>query len=199
MSRLRYFSALTKGACFMEKVYISANDLLLDSYKLGVSVFDSGFHPDFIVGIWRGGTPVGIAVQEVLSYLGAKSDHIAIRTSSYTGIGEQDKVVQVHSLDYIIRHMNYDDKLLLVDDVFDSGRSVAAVIARIREKSRRNTPDDIRIATPWYKPSNNKTAYVPDYYLYSTDEWLVFPHELEGLTEAEIFENKPGVREILNR
>lgn len=183
----------------MEKVYISANDLLLDSYKLGVSVFDSGFHPDFIVGIWRGGTPVGIAVQEVLSYLGAKSDHIAIRTSSYTGIGEQDKVVQVHSLDYIIRHMNYDDKLLLVDDVFDSGRSVAAVIARIREKSRRNTPDDIRIATPWYKPSNNKTAYVPDYYLYSTDEWLVFPHELEGLTEAEIFENKPGVREILNR
>ena len=183
----------------MDKTYISANELLLDSYKLGVKVFDSGFHPDFIVGIWRGGTPVGIAVQEVLSYLGAKSDHIAIRTSSYTGIGEQDKVVQVHGLDYIVRHMNNEDKLLLVDDVFDSGRSIAAVIERIKEKSRRNTPDDIRIATPWYKPTNNKTDYVPDYYLYSTDEWLVFPHELEGLTKEEIFENKPGVKEILDR
>lgn len=183
----------------MDKTYISANELLLDSYKLGVKVFDSGFHPDFIVGVWRGGTPVGIAVQEILSYLGAKSDHIAIRTSSYTGIGEQDKVVQVHGLDYIVRHMNNEDKLLLVDDVFDSGRSIAAVIERIKEKSRRNTPDDIRIATPWYKPTNNKTDYVPDYYLYSTDEWLVFPHELEGLTKEEIFENKPGVKEILDR
>ena len=43
----------------MEKTYISANDLLLDSYKLGIKIFDSGFKPDFIVGVWRGGTPVG--------------------------------------------------------------------------------------------------------------------------------------------
>lgn len=182
----------------MEKTYISANDLLLDSYKLGIKIFDSGFKPDFIVGVWRGGTPVGIAVQEILSYLGAPSDHIAIRTSSYTGIGEQDKKVVVHGLDYIIDHINYDDQLLLVDDVFDSGRSIQAIFERLRKKSRRNTPKDIRIATPWFKPNNNKTKLVPEYYLHETDEWLVFPHELEGLTEDEIFNNKPGVKEILS-
>ena len=183
----------------MNKIYITANDLLLDSYKLAINMYDSGFRPDFIVGIWRGGTPVGIAVQEMLAYLGAKSDHIAIRTSSYTGIGEQNKTVQVHGLDYIIRNINYNDKLLLVDDVYDSGRSIQAVIETLQDKSRRNTPDDIRIATPWFKPNNNLTKRVPDYYLHSTDEWLVFPHELEDLTEEEIFANKPGLKNLLQR
>jgi hypoxanthine phosphoribosyltransferase len=183
----------------MEKIYITANELLLDSYKLAINIYDSGFHPDFIVGIWRGGTPVGIAVQEMLSYLDAKSDHIAIRTSSYTGIAEQNKIVQVHGLDYIIRNINYDDTLLLVDDVYDSGRSVQAVIDTLKDKSRRNTPEDIRIATPWYKPDNNMTDREPDYYLHATDKWLVFPHELEDLDEKEIFANKPGVKELLLR
>ncbi len=181
----------------MSKYYISADDLLLDSYKLGVKIFDSGFKPDFIVGVWRGGTPVGIAVQEVLEYLGSPSDHIAIRTSSYYGIGKQNKEVKVHGLDYIIENINYEDQLLLVDDVFDSGSSIQAIVDTLHKKSRRNTPKDIRIATPWYKPDNNKTDRVPDYFLHETDEWLVFPHELQGLTEEEIFENKPGVEEIL--
>jgi hypothetical protein len=181
----------------VDKTYISANELLLDSYKLGIKIFDSGFKPDFIVGVWRGGTPVGIAVQEILSYLGAPSDHIAIRTSSYTGISEQDKKVIVHGLDYIIDHINYDDQLLLVDDVFDSGRSIQAIFERLKIKSRRNKPKDIRIATPWYKPNNNKTQRTPDYFLHETDDWLVFPHELEGLTQDEIFENKPGVKDLL--
>ncbi len=181
----------------MSKYYISAGDLLLDSYKLGAQIFDSGFRPDFIVGVWRGGTPVGIAVQEILEYLGSPSDHIAIRTSSYYGIGKQNKKVKVHGLDYIIQNINYEDQLLLVDDVFDSGSSIQAIIDTLHRKSRRNTPKDIRTATPWYKPNNNKTDRVPDYFLYETDEWLVFPHELQGLTEEEIFKNKPGVEAIL--
>lgn len=183
----------------MEKIYISANNLLLDSYKLGIKIFDSGFKPDFIVGVWRGGTPVGIAVQEILTYLEAPSDHIAIRTSSYTDIGKQNKKVLVHGLDYIIQNINYDDQLLLVDDVFDSGSSIQAIIDTLDRKSRRNTPKDIRIATPWFKPHNNKTQRIPDYYIHETDKWLVFPHELQGLTEDEIFNNKQGVKELLLR
>ena len=182
----------------MSKNYITANELLLDSYKLGIKIYDSGFRPDFIVGVWRGGTPVGIAVQEVLEYLGSPSDHIAIRTSSYYGIGKQNKEVKVHGLDYIIQNINYEDQLLLVDDVFDSGSSIQAIVDTLHKKSRRNTPKDIRIATPWYKPNNNKTDRVPDYFLHDTDEWLVFPHELHGLTEEEIFENKPGVKALLS-
>jgi len=102
------------------KKYITADELLLDSFKLGVDIFNSGFRPNFIVGVWRGGTPVGIAIQEILAYLGNESDHIAIRTSSYIGINNQSKEVRVHGIDYLISHMNSEDSLLLVDDVFDS-------------------------------------------------------------------------------
>ena len=52
------------------KKYITADELLLDSFKLGVDIYNSGFRPNFIVGVWRGGTPVGIAIQEILAYLG---------------------------------------------------------------------------------------------------------------------------------
>ena len=51
--------------------------------SLAWQVYESGFRPDYIVGVWRGGAPIGIAVQEFLDVLGVKSDHIAIRTSSY--------------------------------------------------------------------------------------------------------------------
>ncbi len=37
----------------------------------------------------------------------------------------------------------------------------------------------------------------PDYYIHETDKWLVFPHELKGLSEADILANKPGMRAIL--
>ena len=181
----------------MDKYYISADDLLLDSYKLGVQIYNSDFCPNFIVGVWRGGAPVGVAIQEILAYLGNETDHIAIRTSSYTGIGEQEDTVHVYSLSYLVRHMNAEDKLLIIDDVFDSGRSIKAILDSLHEKSRNNTPQDIRVAVPWYKPNNNKTDIKPDYFLHETDKWLVFPHELDGLTKQEIFANKPGVEEIL--
>ena len=75
----------------LSKKYITADELLLDSFRLGVQIHNSGFKPDFIVGVWRGGTPVGIAIQEILGYLGNESDHIAIRTSSYFGIMNNQK------------------------------------------------------------------------------------------------------------
>ncbi len=52
-------------------------------------------------------------------------------------------------------------------------------------------PENVRIATVYYKPSRNKTRLVPDFYVRATDEWLVFPHELKGLTREEILANKP--------
>ena len=180
----------------IEKVYLSAQDLLEDSFRLGLEIYKSGFRPDFIVGVWRGGTPVGIAVQEILDNLGVKTDHISIRTSSYTGIAERGREVRVHGLDYIIRNVNAPDSLLIVDDVFDSGLSVKAVIDTLREKARLNTPNDIRIATPWFKPSNNQTDLEPHYYLHKSEDWLVFPHELNGLEREEMLANKPGLKQI---
>jgi len=173
-----------------DKVYISANDLLLDSFRLAQQIYDSGFRPDFIIGVWRGGAPVGIAIQEYLEYVGIHTDHIAIRTSSYYGINKQDKTVRVHGLDYIIDNVDAEHQVLLVDDVFDSGRSIRAIFDKLRARARRNMPETMRVATPWYKPSRNVTDITPDYYVHETDAWLVFPHELVGLTPEEILANK---------
>lgn len=182
-----------------QKIYLTAQDLLNDSFELGLRIYKSGFRPSFIIGIWRGGTPVGIAVQEILDHLGVKTDHIAIRTSSYYGINKREKQVRVHGLSYVVRNANQHDGLLIVDDVFDSGNSIKTTIARLTQKMRRNLPQDIRIATPWFKPNNNVTDIVPDYYIHATDQWLVFPHELDGLSREEILANKPGLKEMFEK
>ena len=174
-----------------KKSYVSAQSLLDDSFRLGLKIMAEEFHPDYIIGIWRGGTPVGIAVQEIMNYHGYSSDHIAIRTSSYMGIEQQSDEIRVHGLHYIIENVNAENSLLIVDDVFDSGRSIQAVIERINALSRRNTPEVVRVATVYYKPGKRKVAIMPDYYIHETEDWLVFPHELEGLTRDEVATNKP--------
>ncbi|MGO8859111.1 MAG: phosphoribosyltransferase [Steroidobacteraceae bacterium] len=175
----------------MDKLFISANSLLRDSMELARLIVRSGFRPTFLVAMWRGGAPIGIAVQEVLEYHSIHADHIAIRTSSYIGIGEEAKTVRVHALDYLVSRLSAEDQLLLVDDVFDSGRSLEAVLAELKRRCRRNLPDQIRIATVYYKPARNRSTLVPDYYVQDTDRWLVFPHEIQGLTRQEILEHKP--------
>jgi hypoxanthine phosphoribosyltransferase len=159
--------------------------------ELARRIVASGFRPSFLVAMWRGGAPIGIAVQEVLEYHSIHADHIAIRTSSYLGIDHQAKTVRVHAVDYLVSRLTAEDELLLVDDVWDSGRSLDAVLAELKKRCKRNLPEKIRIATVYYKPSRNRSTLVPDYYVQSTDRWLVFPHEIVGLTREEILANKP--------
>lgn len=175
----------------MEKLFITADSLLRDSMELARLIVRSGLRPTFLVAMWRGGAPIGIVVQEVLEYHGIHTDHIPIRTSSYTGIDKQSKTVRVHATDYLVSRLTYEDELLIVDDVFDSGRSLEAVLSELTRRCRRNLPGKIRIATVYYKPTRNRSALVPDYYVRATDSWLVFPHEIQGLTREEILANKP--------
>ena len=182
----------------MKKHYIKAQQLLDDSFKLAWKVYESGYRPNYIVGVWRGGAPIGIAVQEFLDVLGVESDHIAIRTSSYTGIGQRSKKVKVHGLSYIIRQLESEDSLLIVDDVHDTGLSIEQAIEDLTNACKKNTPE-IRVATPYFKPKNNKTDSVPDYYIHETNEWLVFPHELHGLTADEIRQHKPELADLVEK
>ena len=187
------------GDATVEKQYISAEQLLDDSFRLGVQILESGFRPHFIVGIWRGGAPVGITVQELLDFFGIHTDHISIRTSFYKAIEERHSRIRVHGLQYVINNVDADEGLLIVDDVFDTGLSIDAVIENLQRRARRNTPKEIRIATAYYKPKNNRTRRVPDYFIHETDGWLVFPHELNGLSREELMKSKPGIESIIDK
>jgi len=180
------------------KQYLSAQGLLEDSFKLARQILDSDFRPTFMIAVWRGGAPIGIAVQEFLAYHGVETDNIAIRTSSYAaGIDQQAKEVRVHGLNYLVKNIQAHDSLLIVDDVFDTGRSVEAIITELQRLTRLNMPHDVRIAVPYYKPARNQTNRVPDFYLHETDAWLKYPHSMEGLSADEIAANRPELYAIL--
>ena len=182
----------------MDKLFIQADELLSDSFKLAWKVYESGYRPNYIIGVWRGGAPIGIAVQEFLDVLGVPSDHIAIRTSHYKGMGDRDSKVEVYGLNYIIKQVESEDSLLIVDDVHDTGISIQKIILDIQTACKKNTPE-IKVATPYFKPNKNQTNRQPDFYLHETEKWLVFPHELEGLSIEEIIEFKPELADFAKK
>ena len=183
----------------MNKRFITEDQMIEDGFRLGLQIYESGFEPTFIVGLWRGGAAVGIVVQECLQTLGVRTDHIAIRTS-YSGMDEYQpdtqREIRVHGTGYVLERLNRDDRLLIVDDVCSSGRSVQEVIARLRQGTRRNMPVDVRVATCWVRP-HPEAAVRPDYFVNESSDWLVFPYELKGLSREEIAVEKSFVLPLL--
>jgi hypoxanthine phosphoribosyltransferase len=183
--------------------YIAANDFLRDSFQLAANIGEAGIKPDFLVGLWRGGSAVGIAVQEGLDFFGVKTDHIAIRTSykgapSYSEMVSKADQIRVHGMQYLLENLCSHHSLLIVDDVYSTGSSVKAVIDQLSRKLRRNMPTDINIATVWYRPTD-KTLRTPDFFVHETQDWLVLPYELTGLSISELRENRPELGAIIDR
>jgi uncharacterized protein len=173
-----------------DKLFVSPESLRLDSLRLAKQIMDSGWAPTHMVALWRGGASIGLVIHEAFKYQGNEVDHIAVRTSRYTAPGHSDSEVRVHAMDYLVWCLNANSRVLIVDDVYESGLSIAAVIGALADKLApvRRLPSDIRVATLYYKgTTKNKTQRAPDYYVHTTpDKWLVFPHELEELTPEEI-------------
>ena len=187
----------------MSKTFVAADDLLCDSFKLAAIISEAGFRPDFLVGLWRGGSAVGIAVQEGLEYLGIQTDHIAIRTSyrgapSYAEMVSDAGAIRVHGLQYLLENLCSHHSLLIVDDVYSTGSSVKAVIDQLAVKTRRNMPEDVRIAAVWYRPTD-RTLREPDYIVHETSDWLVLPYELCGLSIEELRQNRPELSGVIDR
>ena len=185
------------------KRFIDEQQLLEDSYRLARQIYCSGFRPDFIVGVWRGGSTVGIYVQECLQYLGVDTDHIAVRTSyrgrdDYLRQLEQGREMQAHGLQYLLENLNADDSLLIVDDVYSTGRNVNAIVDRLRAQCKRNMAQDLRIAAPYYRPGPDSPQPAPDYFLLQTDDWLVLPYELTGISRAEMAQHKAWIIPLLD-
>lgn len=179
------------------KHFTTPNQLQLDSIKLGEKIIKDNFKPDYLVALWRGGATIGCYVHELLKYVYNNIDHIAIRTSRYEGQEALYKV-QVHNLGYLCERLKADSKVIIVDDVYDTGLSIQAVFESLKEKLGDNMPADIRVATIDYKPTRNRTDRIPDYYVNLSNEWLVYPHELEGLTVQEIHDFiSPEISEIV--
>lgn len=181
----------------MSKHFITADQLLADAFQLTRNIVDSGFQPTSLLALWRGGTPIGIGIHEGLSYLGIQAKHFALRTSYYDDKNQRKDKVQIDQISTFATQFTDNECLLIVDDVFDSGNTLKTVIQHIQNDNTAITPKQIKIATPYFKPKQNQTDFAPDFYLHETDEWIVFPHELIGLSAEEIKQNKPDAVVLL--
>ena len=163
-----------------DKVYLDSNGVTLDSFALARKIYDSGFRPDAIIALWRGGTPIGIAVHEFFHYKGVTCYHTAVKTSAYTGIG-QCREPEVENMDPVLDRIGAGSKVLVVDDIFDTG----ATIRVVRERQAK-TQAEIRVATLYCRSRCSTEGDGPDFFLRVVDAWLVFPDELLGLTPEEV-------------
>jgi len=130
---------------------------------LGRKVKESGFKPDVIVGVSRGGWPPARIMSDLLS-----NPNLAnMKVEFYKDIGVRSKrprITQQVTADV------QNKKVLVVDDVADSGLSLRAVRNHLRHKST----DEVRVCTIYYKPHS---IYTPDYFAKKTSSWIIFPWE----------------------
>jgi len=176
-----------------DKRYLSANEFLHDSWQLAAAVRRSDWRPDVLIALWRGGAPVGVAVHEYLKAAGWPIEHMPLKCASYTGIGKNAGEVVFTQEDVVFGLLKKGDRVLVIDDVFDTGKTAAAVKARLDAVGA-----EMRLACVYWKPAKNQTELKPDYYTKDVGlEWVVFPHEIEGLSPEEIAEKDPFLASFL--
>lgn len=130
--------------------------------EIAQQVVDSGFVPDVVVAIARGGLIPGGAVAYALGTKGVGTMNIEF----YTDIGEtlSDPRILPPLMD--TRELP-GQKVLVVDDVADSGRTLALVMDILARQG-----SDARSAVLYTKP---RSIITPDYSWKATDEWITFP------------------------
>ncbi|MCG8570571.1 MAG: hypothetical protein MJB14_10565 [Spirochaetes bacterium] len=185
--------------------FIDARTILQESFALGKKVYESGFIPTHAISLWRGGTPVGLGVGEFFRLKGHFINHTTVATASYTGINSQSEVI-IKGLEHLIKVIAKEDNLLIIDDIYDSGDTIEAIIAAIKESARSNTPENIRVACIHNKiKKRNYHHQVTTLRDFAENIWINYPHEISDLVMAddpdeEILKRKsPTVQKIINQ
>jgi len=131
--------------------------------NLANKVRKTGFKPDVIVGVSRGGWPPARVMSDLL-----ENPKLANVTAEfYVGVAEtKGKPVITQPVSVPVRAK----KVLVVDDVADTGESLRLVRAHLKEQGT----SEVKIATIYYKPWS---VVIPDYYEKETKSWIIFPWE----------------------
>lgn len=118
------------------------------------------FDPDVVVGVARGGLVPAVRISHLL---GDKYFRV-IHVRYYQGKKRLKKPVLISDVE------NLSGKVLLVDDVADTGESLKFAL----EHTKRKSKGEVRVATIACKPNSD---FKPNYFVIETDKWIVFPWE----------------------
>lgn len=170
----------------VDLLHVTPGRMLLDSLRLGRRLFETGFRPKHAISIWRGGTTVGLGVDAYFRNRGIFINHTTIATESYVGIDARENVV-VKGLGHVIDSICREDGLLIIDDVYETGNTIRAIIETIRKRARANTPTRIMVGTIHRKPEKVQYQDAEVVCLHDVDgaTWIDYPHELVDLVTED--------------
>ena len=197
----------------MKKEFISYDTVRNNALKMAHKIYHDGFIPDVIYVSLRGGVYLGNVISEYFKVVQRRARPVyyaAVVARSYTGVGESSKI-KVEGWTYSTDALRTGDRVLLVDDIFDSGTTMNHLANLIMEKGIPRK--DLKVAVHDYKYFCDKTEQFPiqpDYWcrkhdLSERDEdiWIHYSsHELIGLSPEELekyyYAADPELREVLH-
>jgi hypoxanthine phosphoribosyltransferase len=180
----------------LRKEFLDFRVVRNNALRLAHRIHTDGFVPDVIYVSLRGGAYLGNVVSEFFK-MTRKNRHpvfyAAVVARSYTDVNLQEKV-RVDGWTYAPDHLRHGDQVLLVDDIFDTGRTVNHLVEIIL--SHGIPRDSIKVAVHDYKIRLYERAnlpIVPDYWCRKhvierpeEDFWIHYlSHEMQGLTVEE--------------
>jgi len=197
----------------MKKEFLQFDTERDNALKLAHSIYNEGFIPDVIYVSLRGGAYLGNIISEYFKIVrtGARPVYYAaVVARSYTDVAKADQV-KVDGWTYSPDYLRVGDKVLLVDDIFDSGKTINHLAQIIIDKGIPRK--DLKIAVHDYKYFIDKEVqlpYQPDYWcckhdlsIHDDDIWIHYmSHELMGLTHDELeeyyYKRDPQLRTVLD-
>ena len=183
----------------MSKIFLEYNEVRNNAIKLAHRILKDGFIPDVIYVSLRGGAYIGNVISEYFKIVRKDRPvlYAAVVARSYVDIHDHDEV-RIDGWTYNPEHLRQGDKILLVDDIYDSGRTVNYLADVLL---RRGVPKkDLKVAVHDYKffsYKDHSNSYKPDYYCVKhtidkpeDDVWIHYmSHELVGLKQDELENN----------
>jgi hypoxanthine phosphoribosyltransferase len=182
----------------MKKEFLPYDTVRNNAIKLAHRICRDDFIPDVIYVSLRGGAYLGNVISEyfkIIRKTGRPVYYAAVVARSYIGVRNAVEEVKVEGWTYAPEHLRVGDKVLLVDDIFDTGRTINHLAQIILEKGIPR--EDLKVAVHDYKYVYDKQVQLPiqpDYWcrrhdLSVTDEdtWIHYmSHELVGLSAGEL-------------
>jgi hypothetical protein len=192
----------------VEKEFLTYDTVRNNALKLAHRIHTDGFTPDVIYVSLRGGAYVGNVISEYFKVVRRGHRPVfyaAVVARSYSDIHRREKVM-VDGWTYTPEHLRSGDRVLIVDDIFDSGRTINHLVDLVLEQGIPR--QDIRVAVHDYKVRSfvQETLPIhPDYYCRKhvvtkpeEDTWVHYlSHELVGLSEDEIEAQYSSDKEVV--
>ena len=145
----------------MEYHLLTWHDIYDLTLQLSETIVMSGFKPDLIVGIARGGWIPARILSDTLNTSMLRN----IRVEYYIDIGVTLDTPQITE-PFTVPVQN--KQLLVVDDVADTGASFNHTIEFLSSLHPQSIKTAALILKPW-------STFIPDYWRLNLSKWIIFP------------------------